>query len=142
MIEEIMAYIHNYFERRKVRGVFSILNGQLDGVTFIQDGQYYRIKGSVFNDGVWMYGTDVLHDETFIGEVWCLAVPPAFINIVDEIKDWNDKNKDAVQSPFTSESFGGYSYSKATESTGNNGSSGVTWRSVFGSRLNEWRKIS
>ena len=41
-------------------------------------------------------------------------------------------------SPYQSESFGGYSYTKASASNGDQ----VDWKTVFRSRLNRWRKIS
>lgn len=64
-----------------------------------------------------------------------MAVPRALIALSDEIKAWVDKN--GQESPYTSESFGGYSYSKATNAQG----MAVGWRDVFRSRLNTWRKI-
>ena len=142
MLEEVLDFIHNYFEYRKVYGVFSIFDGAIDGTKFIADGQYYKIKGSVFNDGVHKYGEDVLTDESFTGEVWLMAVPPRLTKLVEEIEDWCKTNKSTLESPYTSESFGGYSYSKASENVGNGGSGMTTWRSVFGVQLNQWRKIS
>ena len=142
MLEEILDYIHNYFEYEIVRGVFSIFDGAIDGTRFIQDGQYFKIKGSVFNDGVHKYGGEILTDESFTGEVWLMAVPPRLIKLAHEIEAWCDANKDTIVSPYTSESFGGYSYTKATENTGNGGSGAATWRSVFGTQLNQWRKLA
>ena len=50
---------------------------------------------------------------------------------------WQKENKKAVESPYQSESFGGYSY---TIKNGNDGQ-GLSWKQVFAARLNEWRKI-
>lgn len=140
MLEQVLDFIHNYFEYKKICGEFSIENGVLN-VDFLQDGQFYKVVGSVFNDGVWQYGNNGLHDETFIGEVWALAIPPRLLSLADEIGSWVDANKDVINSPYQSESFGGYSYTKgggnAGESDGN-----IGWRSIFGSQLNQWRKIS
>lgn len=142
MLNEVLDYIHNYFEKKIVKGVFSILNGQIDnGAHYLQGGQYYRIVGSVFNDGIWQYGEDVLQDEAFTGEVWCLAIPPRLIKLVKDIEDWNTKNKDVIASPFQSESFGGYSYTKASGSAGNGNNGAYSWRDVFSTQLNHWRKI-
>ena len=142
MIEQICAFIHNYFEREIYTGSFTVENGALD-VDFLLPDQYYRIIGSVFNDGVHQHPSADLHDEVFIGEVRAMAVPPAVIALAADIQDWLDKYGDTVQSPFSSESFANYSYSKATGGAGQ-GSAGdaITWQSVFGKQLNQWRKIS
>ena len=142
MIEEVLNFIHNYFEYKKVRGAFSILNGRIDDNTLLQGGQFFKIVGSVFNDGVWQDGVDILTDETFEGEVWLMAVPPRVVQLTKEIEDWCTANKDVITSPYSSESFGGYSYTKATGNAGDSGSGAFGWQSVFGSRLNQWRKIS
>lgn len=141
MLETVMDFVHNYFERRKIRGKFTIAQGTLV-CNFLQEGQYFKVIGSVFNDGVHQYPSDSLHDETFVGEVWAMAVPPTFIALCDEIEAWVAKYGEAVESPYTSESFGGYSYTKASGS-GANGAilPGTTWQSVFGSKLIHWRKI-
>ena len=100
---------------------------------FLQDGQYFRILGSVYNDGVYQYPA-VLTDEVFEGQIWAMRVPPAFIALSGEIDEYITKN---AESPYTSESFGGYSYTKATGESG----APLTWRDVFASRLNAWRKL-
>ena len=100
---------------------------------FLQDGQYFRILGSVYNDGVYQYPA-VLTDEVFEGQIWAMRVPPAFIALSGEIDEYIAKN---AESPYTSESFGGYSYTKATGESG----APLTWREAFASRLNAWRKI-
>lgn len=139
MLEQILGYIHNYFEREIVRGTFTISSGSIN-VTFLQEGQYFRIVGSVFNDGVHQYPASELTDEVFEGEVWAMAVPPAVIALQTEIEEWNNNNNG--NSPFVSESFGGYSYTKGTSSRGNGTSTPLGWRDVFASRLDQWRKIA
>ena len=77
-------------------------------------------------------------DETFNGTIWALAIPPAVVDLADEISKWQEKNGEASVSPYSSESFGGYSYSKATDAeTGG----AVTWQSAFKKQLSAWRKI-
>lgn len=139
MLEQILDYIHNYFEREIKHGSFVISSGNLS-VSFLQDGQYFRIVGSVFNDGIHVYPASDLTDEVFEGEIWAMAVPPAVIALSNEVQDWETNNNG--NSPFTSESFGGYSYTKGTSSRGSGGSTPIGWRDVFASRLNQWRKIS
>lgn len=141
MLEQILREIKNYFIHEVWTGDFSIESGALD-VDFLLDGQYFKIQGSIFNDGVHQYPASDLKDEEFNGEIWALAVPPSIISLAEEVADWNNKNEAVLKSPYTSESFGGYSYSKASSSSNGRGNStGVTWKSVFADRLNEWRKI-
>ena len=115
-------------------GEFTVQGGQIT-LPFLQTGQYFRVVGSVFNDGLHQYPVADLTDETFTGSVWALAVPKAVIELAEEIDAWQTKNGDP--GPFTSESFGGYSYSKATNASG----MAVGWQDVFKSRLNDWRRI-
>lgn len=144
MLTQICAEIHNYFSFQQDRffGDFEIIDGSIVPSVSMLDNQYYRIVGSVFNDGVHKYGDadDILVDEPkFNGAVWLMRVPEDFIKLVDEIKAWQDKNGDIVNSPYQSESFGGYSYTKAS---GNSNGDSYGWKNVFGARLNRYRKIS
>ena len=139
MLEQVLMNIRNWFtvDGGIHSGNFTIEDG---GITlpFLVNGQYFRICGSVFNNGLHQYPASDLKAETFDGAVWALAVPQAVIDLAFEIEEWETKNGDASVSPYQSESFGGYSYSKATDSaTGG----AVTWQSAFRSRLNAWRKL-
>lgn len=141
MLEQVLDFIHNYFVRERMVREFVISNGSID--LNLQTGQYFKIVGSVFNDGVHRYPANTLTDETFTGEIWAMAVPPSVVALAGEITEWVAKYGEAANSPFSSESFGGYSYSKGS-GTNKDGSSGnpSDWRKVFGSRLNHWRKIA
>lgn len=134
MLETVMRHINNFFPVEKVSGIYTVQDGSI-ALPFLHIGQYFRIIGSVFNDGVYRYPETNLRDETFEGAVWALAVPKLFLTLVEEIKCYQDKN--GVSGPYISESFGGYSYSKATNSQG----VAVGWQEVFAGRLNEWRRI-
>ena len=139
MLEQVLMNIRNWFpvDGGIYSGTFTIKDG---GITlpFLADGQYFRICGSVFNDGLHQYNVLDLVDETFNGTIWALAIPKAVIELADEIGKWQEKNGEAASSPFSSESFGGYSYSKATDAeTGG----AVTWQSAFKRQLGAWRKI-
>lgn len=103
-------------------------------------GQYFRIVGSVLNDGVYQYGNCALRDETFEGAVWAMSVPAEFLRLEEEIKAWRTQYENAANSPFQSESFAGYSYTKSS-ANGNSGGSVTGWQGVFASRLNKWRKL-
>ena len=151
MLYEIMNHIHNFFPVKgaAITGeitigdwIFDTLNFDV-GVTedtkdlrysttairlLLQDGQYYLVSGSIFNDGVYQYhkgNTAPLQEETFNGVVVPLAIPKPFLSLVDEISEWQAKNGNL--GAYQSESFGGYSYSRATNSR---------------ARLNPWRKMA
>ena len=153
LIEEICQNIRNYFVdfyRGDVfRGAFSIENDEIvatDGskTPIITNGMYYRIKGSYLNDGVYLKGTDIPKDETFKGEIWLMHPPASFLSLVEEIAAWNEINAavdSANMSPFTSESFGGYSYSKGNGNGQSGSGTAVTWQAQFATRLNAWRKV-
>ena len=138
MLAELCAELRNYFEVPNGRhfGRFEISGGSIAPLDFLQDGQYFRIVGSVFNDGVYQYPATSLTDEVFDGAVCAMAVPPSVIDLAAEIEEYN--NSDAGKaSPFTAESFGGYAYTKATDSTG----APIGWQKAFASRLAQWRKL-
>lgn len=136
MLEQVLQHLNNWFlvPDGIHTGKFTVQDG---GITlpFLQTGQYFRVLGSVFNDGLYQYPSEEMTDEMFTGAVWALAVPKAVIKLSEEIAVWNEKNGDP--GPYTSESFGGYSYSKATNSSG----VAVGWQDIFKSRLNPWRRI-
>ena len=144
MLSKLCEELNNWFDRGQPRicGVIEIRDGRIVNDSFrslIQDKQYFRIVGSVFNDGVYQ-NTDLLEliDESFTGAIWLMAIPKDVVDLATEIDVWITKYNDTVNSPFQSESFGGYSYSKAN---GSSGSANPTWQSVFANQLNRWRKI-
>ena len=137
MMTEICAILHNYFCDAKDihKGEFTISGGKITPLDFLKEGQYFRIVGSVLNDGVYKYSDDTtLQDETFKGAIWAMSVPPSLVALASEIEKFNTDNQ---ASAYTSESFAGYSYSKATDKNG----VPASWKTVYASRLNQWRKI-
>lgn len=138
MLTEICAELRNWFV--VPNGVhiqtYTISGRSIEPLDFLQDGQYFRIIGSVFNDGVHQYPADDLTDEVFHGAVWAMALPPSLIALSAEIEEYN-KSDSGKASPFTSESFGGYAYTKATDANG----APIGWQKAFASRLNQWRKL-
>lgn len=139
MLEQILRHLNNWFWVRNGihAGEFNVQDGRLT-LPFLQTGQYFRVIGSVFNDGVYQYPASDMTDEVFDGAVWALAIPKSFLDLVGEIEAWQEKNGDSANSPFSSESFGGYSYSKSTDPTTGGA---VTWETAFRKQLNQWRKI-
>lgn len=152
MLQQVCESIHNYFIKEPLCGNFEISNGAISPSLDLVDGQRIWITGSVLNDGVYTYHADGikndddtevagLQDETWAGTICALAVPPAVIALSAEISAWVASNGAAADSPYQSESvLGVYSYTKATGGSGAGGA--VTWRDVFGSRLDRWRKVA
>ena len=147
MLTELCQELKNWFERAIYHGQFTIEGGQLADCSFLQDGQYFRIVGSVFNDGVHIWPDDALHDEVFEGAIWAMAVPPTVIALSEEISAWRNKYDGAASAnmgPYSSASFGGYSYSRGSgggSGSGSRSNGAPTWQGMFASELNRWRKI-
>lgn len=164
-IEALCGEVHNYFEQSKEIGDYAIEDGGIS-LPFLSVGQFFRIVGSKFNDGIYVYGPDgkVMHeiawqealderavwdsvptvvwketagfalaDEEFHGAIWPLAIPKAFIQLAEEVKIYNESDI-SKPSVLVSESFGGYSYTKASNNTDS------TWQNAFKSKLRRWRK--
>jgi hypothetical protein len=152
-LDDLCRELHNWFDVSRHFGVYTISNGKIDLTRivnggFLQDGQFFRIIGSVFNDGVYRlsggefyeYGqinAHVFENEVFDGAIWVMAVSPSVITLLQDINTWESKYSDAVNSPYVSESFGGYSYTKGTSGNGQY----TDWRSTFSDRMNKWRKV-
>lgn len=156
MLEQLCAQVHNYFERHPTThermiyaGEYTIADGSLE-LPFLLSGQRFRIKGSALNDGVYTYGENVrndddtdaagLQDETFTGEIWAMYPPKAALEAAAKAAEWLTKYGEALSGPYTSESFGGYSYSKGATDTVDGMPSG-TWYGVPKAVLAQWRKV-
>lgn len=144
MLTEICAEIKNYFtyQSDKHFGDFAIAGGQIvPSLTIPTD--YIRIVGSHLNDGVHKRGQngfELVDEGTFHGAIWIMSPPKAFLDLANEIVAWQEKNggtDSPAMSPFQSESFGGYSYSKGAVGS----VSGNTWQGAFSTRLNIYRRI-
>ena len=119
MLTEICAELRNYFEVPNGRhfGKFEISGGSIAPLDFLQEGQYFRIIGSVFNDGVYQYPATSLTDEVFDGAVWAMALPPSIIALAADEKDLRARIKKFAEKElgYASESYpNGYSYSNYT----------------------------
>lgn len=144
MLNELCQEIRNYFDKAQPKffGTIEIQDGQFVDAEILdkmKPNQYFRIVGSIFNDGVYCFNEELtLEDETFDGAIWLMAIPKAVLELATEIENWQAEYANALNSPFQSESFGGYSYSKAS---GKNGGGAVTWQDAFATRLNLYRRI-
>lgn len=148
-LTELCQEIRNWFDRARYIGHITL---DTDGGVFcngvavgLLEGQYYRVIGSVFADGVHKYpDTETTLTESFDGAVWAMAIPKPVINLAADIAEWRGKYEDVdsfAMSPFTSESVGSYSRSKCATSAGSGASNAANWQSVFADRMNAWRKI-
>lgn len=150
MLTEVCHEVNNYFRRDSIRKSFTIEDGNLVDIPegFLQEGQYVLIEGSIFNDGVHKYlasGMNLQDETDFSGNVTALAIPQEFLALVAKISAWEEKYggaDSAAASPFSSESFGGYSYSKSSGGSSSDGSAdGANWKTVYASELTKWRRM-
>lgn len=137
MLEAILNHLHNWFLIPGAArcGTFEVASGTLE-VDFLQYDQYYRIEGSVFNDGLHQNPGADMKDEVFNGTVYPMAVPVAVIKLSERIKKWCESNPESDK---VSESFGGYSYSKGGSGTQNADVGG--WQVAFRKELSQWKKV-
>ena len=145
-LDVLCAELKNYFikDRSAIHlGDFEVKDGMVSPLDFLKQGQYFRIIGSDLNDGVYLYNDEPmdLKDEVFNGAIWAMSVPPIVIALSADIDAWRAKNE-ALDSenmtPYTSESFDGYSYSKGGNSRGGTATS---WQSQFADRLKPYRRL-
>lgn len=142
-MEEVLRYLNNYFFRFKETGKFIIKDNKVTGLKgkYLK-GQYLLIEGSTLNDGVIEIISTVNDEiilekpfnEEFEGVIYSLAIPQAIINLVEEIDTWKMENK---KTDIISESFEGYSYTRA-----NSNGQVATWKDVFKEELRGYRKIT
>lgn len=134
-MEQVMRECNNFFENCKYTGVVSISGGKL-----VPDvgAPYVYVAGSKALSGVYSLAdgrfedADVM-DEEFSGTLWYLYPPKAFTDIVKEMAEFEARSP---AGGFVSESFGQYSYSRAT------GSKGVlTAQEAFADRLRPYRRM-
>ena len=148
MLEEVLRYIDNRFDRDRngdpvgsAAGCFAVSGGTLE-VDGLLNGQYFWVEGSALNDGLHLYPDEHMQDEEFTGRVVFLRVPRAVVDLADEIAAWNIANAGTIASPYQSESFGGYSYSKAQGAASGNEAPAAAWQLQFGAKLRPYRKLS
>ena len=148
MLEEVLRYVNNRFDRDRygrevghADGRFSVVGGAVE-IGGLAEGQYFWVEGSALNDGLHRYGDADMEDEDFEGRVVFLRVPRAVSDLAGEIADWCDANAKVLDSPMQSESFGGYSYTRASGAASGNEAPSAGWQVHFGARLRPYRKLS
>ena len=143
VLTELCTYLNNYFWRSK-RDVKITISGGTFTASYLQPDQYFRIVGSLFNDGVHKYPATNLKDEEFEGSIWSMAVPQTVIDLASEIDEWQKKYggvDSEAMSPFNSESFGPYSYSKGSISGASASDNPNSWQAIYGARLAPYRRL-
>ena len=136
---ELLMHLRNFFPGMKWQFDGEEITEKRLSLPGLENGDFYLIEGSRRNNGIHVYGNQDLRNEIFSGTVTEICVPDALLNLLDEINQWQEKNGEAVASPYQSESFGGYSYTKANTNNGNVES--MSWKTAFGPRLRAWRKL-
>ena len=146
LLEDVLSHIHNWF----VRDTITVRGCEIDGGALpssvtadLLTGQWYRIRGSVLNDGLHLNPDTQLADETFDGYIDSLAIPRPLLRVVEDIATWQTAYGSASDGPYASESFEGYSYTLKSDTGANSASGSLSgWRLAYRDRLNPWRKIS
>lgn len=131
--------LNNYFDYDRIVGSFEIRGGVFVQSLPLLEGQYFTIWESVFNNGVHKFGDTDLVDEKFEGVVWLMKLPADVVELCNKITEWETNNAAQLNGPFTSESFGGYSYSKMTGKKG--GTPSYMDVGEFAMAVSKWRKI-
>lgn len=136
-LTEVMRACNNWFEIASYYCSFEIAEGHIVFPFEIASNyNYYEIQGSALNDGVHSIN-EALASEEFIGTVRLMRIPKEFLFLVNEIETYQEKYNESCTNPFQSESFGGYSYTKATNANGGT----FTWKDAFKDQLRMWRKL-
>ena len=111
-LTDVCKELNNWFDRgRRYFGTFKIVSGNLTGFEDkLKQGQFYRVIGSDFNDGVRQFGdeSDALTDETFDGAIWIMSVPPDVQRLAADIAAWRERYETTdspALSPFAMESY-------------------------------------
>ena len=141
-LAELCKELNNWFDLDRHFGTFTIEDGELKDDLGLLENQYFRIVGSVFNDGVYKFPATELTDEVFDGAIWAMAVPPNVIALFGRINDYEANYGDVIKKPYSSESFGGYSYTKSSgNASGEAGNGSNDVLGAFANELNKWRKV-
>ena len=154
MLQQVCEHLNNYFISEIFSGTWTVTNGAISPTPELKEGQRFLISGSDLNDGIYTWHASGikndddatgagLSDETFYGSISGLAVPPQLIDLAAEISEWVETYGGVITSPFQSEAFGGYSYTRASSKGNATGGSGAAgWEDVFRNRLKRWKKVS
>ena len=141
---EVMRYCANFFEHGYIDADFTVSeDGVLSPIDGIVSGQYVAVQGSTLHDGVYRIeggrldaGSAFVPAEVFSGRIWLLHPPADFLNVCRMVEAFENASG-KVNGPFQSESFGAYSYTRASGANGGL----LTWQEAFSSRLRPYVKM-
>lgn len=145
MLTRVCRYLKNWFVKESYPGNITVSDGKVycNGSEIeMSEGQHFALVRTRYVYGAYSYG-DEIEDSEFEGAVWIMDVPQDVLDVVARMTEWETANggvDSAAMSPYQSESFGGYSYSKASGSNGKVGSS-VFDNAEFASVLRPFKKI-
>ena len=145
MLSRVCRYLKNWFVDKIYAGDITVSDNKVyaNGTEIeMSEGQYFALVGVRYVYGVYAYGDD-LESDTFEGAVWIMKVPKDVLDVVERMTAWEEANGGAdsqAMSPYQSESFGGYSYSKGSSGNGKVGSS-VFDNAEFASVLRPFKKL-
>ena len=135
----VMRSVRNFFHDGYREGLFTIVGNVISPVP---DAPYIAISGSRQHNGVFACSPDGAlsgfpegkHDEEFSGKVWMLYPPDDFLQLCEQINQYDQKNPIGAMH---SESFGDYSYTRGTDDQG-----GIpTWQEAYSGQLREYRRM-
>lgn len=143
-ITRMCTILHNFFTDKNhiFYNIYTIPDNILNN-NFINKGQYFRITGSCFNNGVYCNISEDLKrlkNETFKGSIWVMDVPPDFISLCEEVERFNAKIAELSGNfrGYSAESWGGYSYNLPTSAP----SYMHDWQYKIKQAMNAYRKIN
>ena len=92
-ITDFCEEVNNWFDVDRQFGVFTIADGKLSGVTDLKENQFFRIIGSVFNDGVYQNNSELtLTDESLTALITVrasvdIAIPKAVQEVAETVTE-------------------------------------------------------
>ena len=145
MLTRICRYLKNWFVVKTYLGNITVSDGKVycngDEIE-MQEGQRFALVRIHYVYGTYSYG-DEIEDSEFEGAVWIMDVPADVLEVAERMTEWETANGGAdsqAMSPYQSESFGGYSYSKGSGTNGKVGAS-VFDIADFAAALSPFKKI-
>lgn len=137
-VGDVMREARNYFQTYAMEDTWTIRNGVLSPSGMLLEGDWIALTGSVRNSGVYRLEAgmrlDGCTDDHFVGTVWLLAPPPAFLALCEDIAAWcQARGGGGVKR----ESFGSYSVERAVDGRG----APLTWQQAFSAALTPYRRM-
>lgn len=147
MLEAVLESLNNWFDRDGLgrfhhveRGELSVEGGSLLGAGgWLKPGQWFRIEGSAFNDGLHRHPATDLADEAFEGAAYALHVPPAVVELSERVAEWEEANGEASRGVYVSQSVPTASVTMRDGMAASDGRSG--WETVFSGEMRRFRKV-